>query len=133
MARELTLLERLRSGEEPTPGHTAVENTNLLMRSVRDNISRILNAREAHALAQPDYGTPPPSEIVYGFPSSVGRMQRCIKTLLEKFEPRLGDIQVIHVENEHKHMLVLRYQLVVHDGPVPAKLVNKLAEGYARK
>ena len=101
MAREQTILERLRSGEEPDQ-RTAVENTGLMMKSIRNNITRLLNAREENAPAQPDYGVPAPSEIVYGYPQSVSRMQRWIKSLLEKFEPRLSDVEVIHIENEEK-------------------------------
>lgn len=109
MAREQTLLERLRSGAGPS-SHTAVENTNALVRSVQANLARILNAREGHAPAQMDYGVPCPSDVVHDYPHSIGVMQRRIKDSLEKYEPRLKDIEVIHIENENGG-LVLRYQV----------------------
>ncbi len=109
MGRELTILERLRRGE--VLSKTSVENTNLLIRSVQANITRILNAREGHALAQLDYGVPPPSDIVYGYPSSVTMMQRTIRDLVGKYEPRLGDCEVIHVESDENTRFKLQFQL----------------------
>jgi len=110
VARELTILERLRRGEEPSQ-RSAVENTSLLIRSIQNNIARILNSRELHAPAQPDYGVPAPCEIVYSFPSAITRMQRKIKDCLEKYEPRLSDIEILHVESEEKEKLTLQFQV----------------------
>ncbi|HBP23659.1 MAG TPA: type VI secretion system baseplate subunit TssE [Planctomycetes bacterium] len=110
MARELTILERLRRGEEPSQ-RTAVEDTNLLGKSVQANVGRLLNARLEHAPAQPDYGVPAPSEIVYGYPSAVTRMQKHIKGLIDKYEPRLADVEVIHIESDERNQLTLQFQI----------------------
>ena len=109
MPHELTVLERLRRGDAVQP-KSSVEDTDLLVRSVEGNLSRLLNAREGSAPAQLDYGMPAPSEIVHAFPRAVARVQRHVKTLLERYEPRLGEVQVIHIENE-ADKLSLRFQI----------------------
>jgi len=96
--RELTILERIRRGEPDRP--TATESVTDRIRSVTANISRILNAREGHAPAQPEYGMPAPSEIVHAFPHAVDRCKRQIQDQLDRYEPRLSDLEVIHLEVE---------------------------------
>lgn len=109
MPHELTILERFRRGDAAVP-KTSVEDTDLLVRSIEANLARLLNAREGSAPAQPDYGMPAPSEIVHAFPRAVARVQRHVKMLLEKFEPRLTEVQVIHLENE-LDKLSLRFRI----------------------
>lgn len=99
MPHELTILERLRQGRAAT-ATSAVEDVDLLLRSIEGNLGRLLNSREGSAVARPDYGMPPPSEIVHAFPRAVTRVQRHVKELLERFEPRLRDVEVTHLENE---------------------------------
>ncbi len=98
MPRELTILERIRRGEPESP--TATESVTDRIRSVTANITRILNAREGNAPAQPAYGMPAPSEIVHAFPHAVDRCKRQIQDQLERYEPRLTDFEVIHLEVE---------------------------------
>lgn len=109
MPHELTILERLRRGDAARP-QSSIEDTDLLVRSIEGNLTRLLNAREGSAAAQPDYGMPPPSEIVHAFPRAVSRVQRHVKNLLERFEPRLGDVEVVHLENE-ADKLSLRFRI----------------------
>lgn len=109
MPHELTILERLRRGAAAGPS-SSVEDVDLLMRSIEANLARLLNAREGSAAAQPDYGMPPPSEIVHAFPRAVTRVQQHVKRLLERFEPRLCDLEVTHLENE-QDKLSLRFQI----------------------
>jgi type VI secretion system protein len=109
MAHELTVLERLRRGDA-AGAPSSVQDLDLLMRSIEANLTRLLNAREGSAPAQPDYGMPPPSEIVHAFPRAVTRVQRHVKNLLERFEPRLTEVEVNHLENE-QDKLSLRFQI----------------------
>jgi type VI secretion system protein len=104
---ELTILERLRRGD--AAARSTGEDTDLLIRSIEANVARLLNAREGSAPAQPDYGMPPPSEIVHAFPRAVSRVQRHVKDLLERYEPRLADVDVVHLETGDK--LSLRFQI----------------------
>ena len=98
MSRERSILERVRRREAPSE-RTALEDTNALVTSVLANLKRILNAREGHAPAQHDYGVPAPSEILYSFPVAIDMMQQHLRSCIETYEPRLHQVEVIHVEN----------------------------------
>ena len=81
---------------------TATESVEDRIRSVIANIRRITNSREGSAPAQPDYGMPPPSEIVHAFPHAIERLQRHLRTQIERYEPRLKDLEVLHLEVENE-------------------------------
>lgn len=120
MPHELTILERLRRGDAAVP-KSSVEDTDQLIRSIEQNVARVLNAREGSAPAQPDYGMPAPSEIVHAFPRAVGRVQRHVKVLLERFEPRLTDVEVVHLENE-ADKLSLRFRIQARLATSPSSM-----------
>ncbi len=120
MPHELTILERLRRGDAASAS-SSVQDVDALIRSIEANVARLLNAREGSALAQPDYGMPPPSEIVHAFPRAVTRVQRHVKNLLERFEPRLGSVEVTHIENE-QDKLSLRFQIQARLATSPSEM-----------
>ncbi len=109
MFRDRTLLERLAQAKTK-PARTMVEDPNALLKSVLRNLGRILNSRQGTAPAQMDFGIPAPSEITQAFPDSVDKMQRVIRECIEKYEPRLSNVNVIYVESEHD-ILTLRFQV----------------------
>ena len=62
------------------------------------------------APAQMDIGVPDLAEVTHSAPQSISAMGRAIKECIEKYEPRLTDIQVTHVETGDD-ILTLRYQI----------------------
>lgn len=109
MFRDRTLLERLAQAKT-RPARTMAEDPNALLKSVLRNLGRILNSRQGLAPAQMDFGIPAPSEITQAFPESVDKMQRVIRECIEKYEPRLNSVNVIHVESEDD-VLTVRFQV----------------------
>jgi len=107
VSRELTILQRLRS-DDVAP--SAMENTGLMIRSVQANLVRILNTREGDAQTRPNYGMPPPNEIVHAFSGAVARMTKKIRQSIEDFEPRLADIEIVHLESPDDP-LTLKFQI----------------------
>ena len=100
MFQERTLLERLR---KPAQGpQTMHEDAGALMRSILRNMNRILNSRAGQFPAQPDYGIPSPSEIAHAYPDSVKVVQRRMRECIEKYEPRLKDVQVTQIESDEQ-------------------------------
>jgi type VI secretion system protein len=87
------------------------ENTLETNRSILRNLQRILNTRLGQAPAQMDMGMPSPSEIVQASPDAVGLVLKNLRSCIEKYEPRLGSIEINHVESEHD-VLTLRYQVI---------------------
>lgn len=109
MARERSLLERLRD-PEPDSARTIHENTDRLTASVLANLRRLLNSRHGITPIQADYGIPDLCEVVHNFPDAIGEMRKAIKTTIEKYEPRLGRVNVKHVESGDD-LLALHFEI----------------------
>ena len=86
------------------------EDTNAQVRSILRNLARILNARVGQAPAQMDFGIPSPSEIAQGYPESLTTMQKTIRMSIERYEPRLKDVQVLQIESDDIRLAV-RFQV----------------------
>ena len=108
MFQDRSLWERLRKPDGST--RTARENTNRLTQSILLHLSWLLNTRRDMAPAQMDLGVPDLAEVTHSAPQSISAMARAIKECIEKYEPRLTDIQVTHVETGDD-ILTLRYQI----------------------
>jgi len=104
-----TLLERLSRSKVGAPP-TLAEDTRELTRSILRHLQHLLNSRTGHAPAQMDYGIPDPSEVAHNFPGAIREMQQAIKESIEKYEPRLSHVEVVHVEVEGEE-LTLRFQI----------------------
>lgn len=109
MGRERSLLERL-AKPKTAASRTMSENTGEMVRSVVDHLRKMLNTKQGHAPAQMDYGIPDPSDVAHSLPDAIGTMQRSIRACIEKYEPRLTAVNVVHVESEHD-VLTLRFQI----------------------
>ncbi|MFO0983704.1 MAG: type VI secretion system baseplate subunit TssE [Planctomycetota bacterium] len=109
MFRERTLLERLAKPRSAFR-HTLSENTHEATRSILRHLQKMLNSRQGHAPAQLDYGIPDPSEVAHSFPDAINQMQRAIRICIEKYEPRLTQVSIAHIETE-LDVLSLRYQI----------------------
>lgn len=96
---EQTLFERIRNADAPRDPSMTLDRSRV-MRSVADNLSRIFSSRVGHAPAQMDYGMPDPVEIAMSFPSGVDTLRKALKECIERYEPRLVDVQVLMVETE---------------------------------
>jgi type VI secretion system protein len=109
MSRERTFLERL-ARPDAERDRTAREDPAVVVRSVLDNLQRILNSRVGHAPAQPDLGMPAPSDLVRFGAEAGDWIADTLKACIEKYEPRLADVQVARLENEDGS-LALRFQV----------------------
>jgi type VI secretion system protein len=109
MFQKRSLFERL-NNPEGTAARTLEEDTNAQLRSILHNLSRILNARSGQAPAQLDFGIPSPSEIAQGYPESLTTMQKTIRQCIERYEPRLRDVQVMQIESDDIRLAV-RFQV----------------------
>jgi len=62
--------------------------------SIRTHLSRLLNARQGSLTHLPDYGLPDVAEIYQCLPYSIDDLISAIKTCIEKYEPRLHNVQI---------------------------------------
>ncbi|MBX3474516.1 MAG: type VI secretion system baseplate subunit TssE [Planctomycetes bacterium] len=109
MFQHKTLFERLRRPDGDAARSTREDHTALLASIVR-NLERILNTRSGQAPAQMDFGIPPPSEIAQGYPESIGQIQKAVRQCIEKYEPRLRDVQIMQLESDDNRLAV-RFQV----------------------
>jgi type VI secretion system protein len=121
MFTERTLFERL-SRPRTRGARTLADGTPELVRSVLHNLTNILNARLGNAAAQPDLGMPAPSEITRGGADGVDRIIRTLRACVEKYEPRLTGVDVVHVDAQDEQ-LSLRFQ-------VTARIASSKDETY---
>jgi type VI secretion system protein len=110
VSAERTLLERLRDASRGVASRTLREDTNELLLSILRHLQKMLNSRQGNAPAQMDYGIPDPSEVAHAVPDAIGEMQIAIKQCIEKYEPRLTNVNVIPIEDQDD-VLVLRYHI----------------------
>lgn len=109
MFQKRTLFERLRD-PEGTGRYTLQEDTGGQLQSILRNLTKILNARSGQSPAHQDYGIPSPSEVAHDYPESVSSVQKKIRMSIEKYEPRLRDVQVMQIESDDDRLAV-RFQI----------------------
>jgi type VI secretion system protein len=102
-----TLLERLARAEsgESSP-RTSGNDQAELRQSILANLNDVLSTRRGSAPAQMDLGTPAANELRQNFPESIGDLQRAIAECIRRYEPRLRDIEVSHVQVEGERLTV---------------------------
>ncbi len=72
----------------------------LLLRSVLNNLQRILNTRQGNVPIQKDFGIPDFCDVVHTFPESILTMQQAIRKTINRYEPRLKNVRVKFVPQE---------------------------------
>lgn len=80
------------------------------IRSVLDNIQRILNSRSGALKHLPDYGIPDLSTVYKNLPSSAQDLRVHMRKTLLKYEPRLSELE-IHLTESKDNIMILCYQL----------------------
>ena len=108
MAAE-SLFERLRMAVSGSsrPGEDSFQARVV---SIGQNLNNLFNSWAGNAPAQMDLGMPAPSEIAHNYPASIADVQRAIRACIEKYEPRLTGVRVLHVEGEDDR-LQIRFQI----------------------
>ena len=94
MLKSRTLFEKLNDPRTNEPLNTT-QNTEALAESILHNLTRMLNTRQGGPLIQPqDYGMVDITEISTRFPDSIADVQKAIRITIEKYEPRLKNVQI---------------------------------------
>ncbi len=97
--RAETLLERM-SRARHVEVHGPASEATRLRQSILANLRRVLATRQGHAPAQPDLGTPSPSELIQDHPACIPRLQRTLGSCIQRYEPRLTAVRVRQVPTE---------------------------------
>jgi type VI secretion system protein len=85
--------------------------------SIISHLNRLLNCRQGSLPHLPDYGLPDVAEIYQGLPYSLNRLLQAIKFTIEKYEPRLHQVSVIHsATHDRDYVLRLKIQGKISNG-----------------
>ena len=110
MLKSRTLFEKLNDPRTNEPLNTT-QNTEALAESILHNLTRMLNTRQGGPLIQPqDYGMVDITEISTRFPDSIADVQKAIRITIEKYEPRLKNVQVEHI-GEGADLQTLKFKI----------------------
>ena len=109
MGSPRTLLERIADPEGEGPRSVA-EDTERLAESILRHLRNMLNTRQGHVPIQPEYGMPDVTEFIQTLPETVDGIRRAIRNSIEKFEPRLRNVEVRYVPSE-EDPLHLRFEI----------------------
>jgi type VI secretion system lysozyme-like protein len=63
-------------------------------RSIAAHLRVLFGSRHGSAAAAPELGRPDLTDLVHSWPDGVRAIERALKTLVERFEPRLTDVSV---------------------------------------
>jgi len=99
--------------------------------SILNHLKVLLNARQGGSPSAEQFGIPDFADIVHSFPVAIQTIQRAIKDSIQRFEPRLVQVNVRHVTSENP--LVLRYEITAQalrgNSRVPLKLTTQISAG----
>ncbi len=74
--------------------------------SIHDHLIRLLNARQGVLSHLPDYGLPDLNRFYQDLPYSEGDMAMAVKSVIEKYEPRLHKVQVLPMPRDIQFAIV---------------------------
>ncbi len=86
------------------------------LESIVEHLRALLNTRQGESPSVPDFGVVDFTDLVHNFPEAIQTLQRCIRTTVLQYEPRLKNVVVQHVRDDE--VLVLKFQIT-------AQLQNK--------
>lgn len=109
MRRGHSLLTRIRNPEYAVARRSIsdIETRESVLRHLR----MMCETRAGTMLACPEYGIATVSEMVHAFPDAIAEMARSIRTTIQKFEPRLQNVKIVHLPAED---LTLRFEISAH-------------------
>ena len=108
--REERLLERLRAWKERS-GSRAEEDSDQIVESVIRHLTRILNTKRGNVPIAEDYGVPDLTDFLSLPSESVNEIERSLRQVIQRYEPRLKVQRVSFVPSEEGD-LSLRFEIV---------------------
>lgn len=123
--RERRLLERI-SGWEQGAVRTNETSTEVLVRSVMEHLSRILNTRQGSVQLDPQFGVPDFTNIAGGLEGgSTGEIEEEIERMVSRYEPRVLNPKV-RLQSDRSDVMSIRFSLdgtlAVNDREIPLRL-----------
>ncbi len=109
MGYERSLVGRITHSDKKSDYSTRLDEA-ALVDSVLEHLQKLLNVRQGSVEMLHDYGLPDFNDLSHKFPYAINEIQRMIRDCIRKYEPRLTQIRVTHVQDEDDP-LSLRYDI----------------------
>ncbi len=106
---EERLLERLRSRTRD-PGRRSRSDLHRAVDSVLSHLQRILNTHVGSVPIAADFGVPDFTDALRTYPDSVREIERALRQMIQKYEPRLSAVRVQFLPAD-EDLLTLRFQI----------------------
>ena len=81
--------------------------------SIVDNLSRLFNTRRGSIAHLPDFGLPDISQVYRDLPYSIEGLRGAIRSVVEKYEPRLHRVRVEMLEKDKDEEHDMRVSFIV--------------------
>ncbi len=117
MEKGYRLLERIELGE-PKNCYDKVVSHKHLIESIHIHLADLLNTHAGNAMIDGDYGLPDFNDVLATNSNLVRNIQQNIRSTIERYEPRLRNIDV-HYREDHNNPLQLGFGIlaeVFHNG-----------------
>ena len=69
--------------------------------SIVGHLQALLNSRKGQSPVCPDYGVIDMVDLVHAFPRALSDLQKSIRDTIQEYEPRLKNVRVRHITDEH--------------------------------
>lgn len=118
--------------QDSTPLHMH-EGNDVIVQSIQDHLSRLLNARQGALFYRPDYGLPDITEAYGDLPYTIGSLQTAIERCIKNYEPRIVDVEVVSLPQDRaKGVVIMEIRARLANGQEARFETYLKSEGYAK-
>ncbi len=118
--------------QDNTPLHVC-KGDSVIVQSIQDHLSRLLNARQGTLSHLPDYGLPDITEAYGDLPYTIGDLQSAIEACIKKYEPRIVDVEVVSLPHDRaKGVVIMEIRARLTNGQATRFETYLKSEGYAK-
>lgn len=125
MEKGYRFLERVELGE-PKNSYEKIVSHKHLIESIHLHLADLLNTHAGNAMIDSEYGLPDFNDVLSNNINLVRNIQQNIRSSIEKFEPRLKNVEV-HYSHDNKNPLQLSFSIggeVMHNGGKVPMAIN---------
>lgn len=100
---------------------------------ITSHLINLLNTRQGSVAHMPDFGLPDLTEVYKGIPSSIAAFKQAMLNTINKYEPRLKNVEIIESRDKTSLSTVLKFKLVAEldNGNKISFTTDFLSEGRA--
>ena len=99
------LFDRIRK-RDGSSGNPRRHSNGRQVDSIIEHLNKMLNTKQGTTLMDKNYGMPDFTELAALFPDSIRDVERTISNTIERYEPRLSQVEVHFVFQDHQSLVL---------------------------